>query len=233
VIGIIFGGEEYSLTVVDNGKAAIDRARDVSPDVLLIDALMPDISGYEVCEAIRATPALSQKPILLLTGSFEPFDEPRARNCGADDVLAKPFESQQIITRVKELYTLGISRASAASQPEPPPAGPSATAALPGTSRGVSVDDIWGAFTPAMEPPWQQRRTPSGPNGHRQRNAPSCWRRRPPSFPKLPQAPLSRRAWGTPFGEISFGNEPAPVAAETALELLPRIHSPNPLHPLK
>jgi len=153
VIGIIFGGEEYSLTVVDNGKAAIDRARDVSPDVLLIDALMPDISGYEVCEAIRATPALSQKPILLLTGSFEPFDEPRARNCGADDVLAKPFESQQIITRVKELYTLGISRASAASQPEPPPAGPSATAALPGTSRGVSVDDIWGAFTPAMEPP--------------------------------------------------------------------------------
>ena len=154
VIGIIFGGEEYSLTVVDNGKAAIDKAHDVSPDVLLIDALMPGMSGYEVCEAIRATPALANKPILLLTGSFEPFDEVRAKSCGADDFLAKPFESQQIVTKVKDLYALGAARSAEASQPEPSsaPLGQlQAAAIMVETSAGAGADDIWGAFTPAVE----------------------------------------------------------------------------------
>ena len=110
VIGIIFGGDEYSLTVVDNGKAAIDKAREINPDILLIDALMPGMNGYEVTEAVRSTPALAAKPILILTGTFEPFDEEKARKCGADDFIAKPFESQQIITKVKELLELGRSR---------------------------------------------------------------------------------------------------------------------------
>src|ERR1035437_7572052 len=120
VIGIIFGGEDYSLTVVDNGKAAVDKAIEINPDVLLIDALMPGMSGYEVCEHVRATPSLACKPILLLTGSFEPFDEEKAKSCGADDFLAKPFESQQIVTKVKELFDLGTSRAGTSTPPAPP-----------------------------------------------------------------------------------------------------------------
>ena len=159
VVGIIFGGEEYSLTVVDNGKAAVEKARELNPDVLLIDALMPGMSGYEVCEAVRATPTLSTKPILLLTGSFEPFDEDKAKSCGADDFLAKPFESQQIVTKVKELVELGSSRSGApgaepAFEPEtlvPPP--------VPETAEEpAEANDIWGAFTspeeeiPAAEP---------------------------------------------------------------------------------
>src|SRR6185369_5301394 len=125
VIGIIFGGEEYSLTVVDNGKAALEKAREVSPDVLLIDAIMPGMSGYEVCEAIRATPSLAEKPLLLLTGSFEPFDEVKARSCGADDFLAKPFESQQIITKVREMYLMGVSRTATTAQTAVPAEAPS------------------------------------------------------------------------------------------------------------
>ena len=103
VISIIFGSDEYSLTIVDNGKAAFEKALEISPDILLIDALMPGISGYEVCERLKATPELASKPILLLTGSLEPFDEGKAKACGADDFIAKPFESQQIIAKVTEL----------------------------------------------------------------------------------------------------------------------------------
>jgi CheY-like chemotaxis protein len=110
VIGIIFGGDEYSLTIVDNGKSALEKAREINPDVLLIDALMPGMSGYEVAEAVRATPALAMKPILILTGSFEPFDEDQAKRCGADDFLAKPFESQQIVTKVRDLVALSATR---------------------------------------------------------------------------------------------------------------------------
>lgn len=124
VIGIIFGGEEYSLTIVDNGKAAVDKARETSPDILLIDALMPGMSGYEACELIRAVPELATKPILLLTGSFEPFDEVKAKNCGADDYIAKPFESQQIVAKVKELIAMASVRmpAPVATMPAGEPA---------------------------------------------------------------------------------------------------------------
>jgi CheY-like chemotaxis protein len=155
VVGIIFGGDEYSLTVVDNGKAAVEKARELNPDVLLIDALMPGMSGYEVCEAVRATPSISAKPILLLTGSFEPFDETKAKNCGADDFLAKPFESQQIVTKVRELIELGSSRtaapAAAGQESFVPPPVPDVA------EEPAAADGIWGAFTLPVEP------TPAAP----------------------------------------------------------------------
>lgn len=164
VIGIIFGGEDYALTVVDNGKAAVDKALEVSPDVLLIDAIMPGMSGYDVCESIRAIPALTTKPILLLTGSFEPFDEAKANSCGADDFLAKPFESQQIVSKVKNLYELGVSRA-AAVQPEPvleaapaiPQSVPTITPVTVESAPKENIEDIWAAFTMDAEP------TPASP----------------------------------------------------------------------
>jgi len=150
VVGIIFGSEEYSLTVVDNGKAAVEKARELNPDVLLIDALMPGMSGYEVCEAVRATPSIASKPILLLTGSFEPFDETKAKSCGADDFLAKPFESQQIVSKVKELIELGSSRNAAPSaaiqETVVPPSVPEVDEEPSATA------DIWGAFTAPEEP---------------------------------------------------------------------------------
>ncbi|GAC1467567.1 MAG: response regulator [Desulfuromonadaceae bacterium] len=167
VIGIIFGGDEYSLTVVDNGKAAVDKAREINPDILLIDALMPGMTGYEVAEMVRSTPSLAATPILLLTGSFEAFDEEKAKKCGADDFIAKPFESQQIITKVKELLELGSSRtvSAQASPPQPAPEkAPEVSVPVfdmpapvfdqrPEAQQPAVPADIWGAFTPEVEPP--------------------------------------------------------------------------------
>ena len=158
VIGIIFGGDEYSLTIVNNGKAAVDKAREITPDILLIDALMPGMSGYEVAEAVRSTPSLAAKPILILTGSFEPFDEEKAKKSGADGFIAKPFESQQIITKVKELLELGKTRASsaAASQFQPPFEVidiPTPVIDQRHKAPEAAPADIWGAFTQDVETP--------------------------------------------------------------------------------
>jgi len=126
VVGIIFATDGYTLTVVDNGKSAVQKAREIQPDVLLVDAIMPDMTGYEVCSEIRKDPELSAKPLLLLTGSFEPFDQQKAKDCGADDHIVKPFESALLISKVKELYELGKNRPgpspAAAAVPEPAPA---------------------------------------------------------------------------------------------------------------
>lgn len=122
VVGIIFASEDYDLAVVDNGNAALTRAREIGPDVLLVDAVMPGKTGYEVCEEIRRDPDLQKVPILLLTGAFEPFDEEKAKKCGADDFISKPFESQNLIDKVTSLAELGIRRSAAAAAPTAAPA---------------------------------------------------------------------------------------------------------------
>jgi CheY-like chemotaxis protein len=119
VVGIIFANEDYSLSVVDNGTAALEKAREIMPDIILADVVMPGKTGYEVCEEVRRDPDLNHLPLLLLTGAFEPFDEDKARLSGADDFISKPFESQQLLEKVKSLIELGRERKAAKSVPEP------------------------------------------------------------------------------------------------------------------
>jgi CheY-like chemotaxis protein len=113
VVGIIFANEDYDLTVVDNGNLAVEKAKELKPDMVLIDALMPGKTGYEVCEEVRRDPTLEGTPLLLLTGAFEPFDEDKAKKSGADDFISKPFESQHLIDKVKKLIELGKTRKKA------------------------------------------------------------------------------------------------------------------------
>src|SRR6185369_12768869 len=146
VVAIIFANEEFELTVVDNGDAALQQARAVRPDIMLVDALMPGKTGYEVCAEIRRDPALAATPVLLLIGAFEPFDEAKARDCGADASITKPFESQQLIDRVKELLEMGKQRAAA---PAPAPAAaaiPAAPVAPPVAAPPMeaAAEELWG-----------------------------------------------------------------------------------------
>lgn len=112
VVTIIFANEDYELTIVDNGSAALDRAREIVPDIILVDALMPGMTGYEVCSEARHDPLLRDIPLLLLVGAFEPFDEGKARESGADDYISKPFESQHLIDKVRNLIELATERRS-------------------------------------------------------------------------------------------------------------------------
>ena len=114
VIELTFSDEDFELHTVGNGQKAIDEVRGLTPDVVLCDIIMPEKNGYEVCEFIKSQDDLRHIPVLLLTGAFEPFDQERAKAAGCDGFLAKPFEPQTLISKVKELLATAPSQAAAA-----------------------------------------------------------------------------------------------------------------------
>src|SRR6266481_7562133 len=103
VIELTFADEDITVIAVSDGDQAIERLEASPPDIVLADIGMPGKNGYEVAEYIRQTPNLSHIPVVLLTGAFEPVDQAKASAAGCDGVLAKPFEPQLVIGRVKEL----------------------------------------------------------------------------------------------------------------------------------
>ena len=133
VIELTFAEEDIKVIAVGDGQAAIDRLEANPPDIVLADIDMPKRGGYEVAAYVKSRPKLAHIPVVLLTGAFEPIDQARAEAAGSSDVLAKPFEPQMVINRVKQL--LGRKKdeamevpspASFAPPPAPPPPPPSA-----------------------------------------------------------------------------------------------------------
>ncbi len=103
LVGLSFANEDVELTTTDNGDDAVAKARELKPDLILADVVMPGKNGYEVCETIKADADLRHIPVLLLTGTFEAFDENRARTAGSDGHITKPFEAQALVDRVTDL----------------------------------------------------------------------------------------------------------------------------------
>ena len=105
VVGITFAQEDFDITYVDNGVDAIHKAQELKPDIVLADIVMPQKTGYDVCEAIKQDPSLKHIPVLLLAGTFETFDVNRGKLVGANDYIIKPFESQALIDKVNSLMS--------------------------------------------------------------------------------------------------------------------------------
>lgn len=104
VVELTFSDSEYELVCVSNGQRVLDRIEaGETPDLILADVVMPEKNGYEVCEAIKANPATARIPVVLLSGTFEPFDRDRADRLGCDAIVSKPFDSQQLLRQVEAL----------------------------------------------------------------------------------------------------------------------------------
>src|SRR5438094_400983 len=105
VIELTFADEDIRVVAVGDGDQAVERLETAPPDIVLADVGMPGRNGYEVARYIKQSPKLSHIPVVLLTGAFEPVDQAKAAEAGCDGVLAKPFEPQLVIGRVRELLT--------------------------------------------------------------------------------------------------------------------------------
>src|SRR3990170_8837469 len=132
VIELTFADEDITVSAVGDGEQAVERIEADPPDIVLADVGMPKRDGYEVAAYVKSRPELAHIPVILLTGAFEPIDQARAAAAGCDGVLAKPFEPQMVINRVKQL--LGGEGASTRKRPAPAGQAPRAVGPVP---RGV------------------------------------------------------------------------------------------------
>lgn len=107
VVSLTFANEDIEVVAVGDGDAAMRKFNEISPDLVMIDVNMPGPDGYQICEAIKEDDQTKHIPVILLVGSFEPFDEEKARQVGADDFLTKPFQSiLQLVNKVSDLLKL-------------------------------------------------------------------------------------------------------------------------------
>jgi len=88
----------FQVSEAFNGKEAIQKIRDVTPDLILLDVMMPDLDGFEVLETVRE---VSNVPVIMLTAKGEEDDRVRGLELGADDYVTKPFSPRELVSRVK------------------------------------------------------------------------------------------------------------------------------------
>ena len=99
VVELTFMDEDYTVVAVSRGDEALTALNDVNPDLVITDLHMPGANGFEVCRQAKA----QGLPVLLLVGTFEPFQDDEAKEAGVDGVVKKPFDSQELLQRVEEL----------------------------------------------------------------------------------------------------------------------------------
>jgi CheY-like chemotaxis protein len=212
VVELTFSKEDFVLIPVRSGEEAIRKAKEVQPDLILLDLVMPDKNGYEVCTALRAEPMLRAVPIIMLTGTFEAFDKEQGLRAGANDFLTKPFESQALISRVKQLLFSRTVDIGGPAAPAPAPPAPAATAPPPPPPAEAPQP------APAVAPP-----SPPKPSAA-------------PAIPKVPPTlrparPISRPVTApTPAPPVSAAppGKPAPPSPPPGLKAPP---SPAPAVP--
>jgi len=89
-----------------NGREALALIEAHKPRLVLLDVMMPELSGYEVCQQVRANPALAQVYILMLTAKGQEADRLRGLEAGADDYATKPFDPDDMLARVRRVLDL-------------------------------------------------------------------------------------------------------------------------------
>jgi two-component system phosphate regulon response regulator PhoB len=106
-------GAGFNVTKAEDGLTALNQARATLPSLIVLDLMLPEMSGLEVCKVLKKEPQTSQIPIIMLTAKAEEVDRIVGLELGADDYLTKPFSPRELVLRVKSV----IRRAAGATEP--------------------------------------------------------------------------------------------------------------------
>ena len=95
--------EGYEVHTVDDGERAVLAAKELRPDLILLDIMMPKMDGYEVCQRIRSDALLKDISIIMLTAKGREVEKAKGLALGADHYITKPFSTRQVVMKVKEI----------------------------------------------------------------------------------------------------------------------------------
>ncbi|NJD55760.1 MAG: response regulator [Nitrospirae bacterium] len=109
VVELVLAEEDFEIKSVSNGEDALKILSGFNPDIVLADIEMPKVNGYQLCDRIKKNPETSHIPVILLAGAFEPIDEELSREVAADDSVIKPFESQELISKINAALTMSAA----------------------------------------------------------------------------------------------------------------------------
>ena len=101
-------GDKYSLKTAETGEEALEVAVDFRPDIILLDIMLPGIDGYEVCQQIRAEPALRHTRIIMVSAKILTSERIEGYEAGANIYIAKPFDEGELLTHVRTQLHLAI-----------------------------------------------------------------------------------------------------------------------------
>lgn len=128
---IEYGG--YEPVIQYSGKNVLEMIRKEKPDLAVLDVMLPDVNGFELCRIIRETADLAELPIILLTAKGEPMDKLRGFNHGADDYIVKPFDPNELVARIKAILRRAKAGLAEAK---------SAESAIPGNRKAVEYPGL-------------------------------------------------------------------------------------------
>jgi DNA-binding response OmpR family regulator len=149
VVEMLFSGRDYEVVCVSDGETALNEAKRVVPDVVLVDVDLPRIDGYSFAARMKQTPQLAQAPVILMMSRDDVYDGAKGKQSGIIDNIAKPFESQDLIGKVKKaIAAVPPRRAEAAFSAVYEPAAP-APPAVPAKPQKAAPPDIFDIISEA------------------------------------------------------------------------------------
>ena len=107
-LAFLLAKEGFEVSVAENGRTALEMFKQEGADLILLDLMIPEVSGVDVCRTIRTT---SQVPIIMLTAKDAEIDKVVGLELGADDYVTKPYSSRELIARIKAVMRRGITDA--------------------------------------------------------------------------------------------------------------------------
>jgi len=106
LLRVILTASEFDVIEAYDGEEALEKAKSENPDLILLDIMMPKMTGYEVCQKLRANGTTKSIPIVMITALHEMEDRIKGIDAGADDFISKPFNKTELLARVKSLLRM-------------------------------------------------------------------------------------------------------------------------------
>lgn len=216
VVTITFAQSEYQVHLAKSAEEALALARQVRPDLVLADAIMPGKTGYDLCLALKSDPNTASAPVVIMCGNSAPYDEGRAKAVGVDGHVIKPWDTQVLLDKVHELVTQtasrGVARPMGMAAPSPE--------ARPPTAQVERARPHLGDGQPLSRPPAGLPRPPliRGVPAVGQRSGPGPASLGQPVAPALRPGPaVDARPQAPPVASV-----PAAFAAATRPAVPPR-----------